>query len=182
METKEEGQGKESPRARMALLLLAQGYNQKQVAEKLGGSAPWVRSLMQKAWFRDKLVMLLHSKAEPSIEELLSRTRDEALMVTREMMHFAESESVRREAAATILKTTIGDKLNLAAMPKNMDELEAALKRQQDELRQLGMSPISSAPEALPAAPARAIEGSLTPTTQPVVIVPTSNGSPNPNP
>ena len=133
-----EGTMKESSRNRALILKLAQGVTQRQAAQEMGMTEGTVSKLMSQPWFRDKLLTIMHHKAEPHIEQRLRVARDEALAVTRHLMHFAASEETRRQAATALLKTTLGDKVNLTAMPKNMEEIEAALKRQDEELKELG--------------------------------------------
>lgn len=137
---------RETPRARRIMLLLAQGLPRKVVAQHVGCSLGHISKLSQQPWFRDKIAVVMSLGAAQSLNQSLSVARDEAIEVTRNLMHFAASEEVKRGAAATLLKATLGEKINLQALPTNLEDLERAIKQREAEIAALTQPTQVSAP------------------------------------
>lgn len=135
---------KEQPWHREVLLLKAQGFTNRRIAEEMGRDVNTISYVVRQTWFHEKLVQLLHEKGEDGIEARLQLLSKEAVEVAAELMRGADSERTRAQCAFELIKASRGQKLVVVEGDgKSLDALTAEAQKLQDEIKELQGEPVN---------------------------------------
>src|SRR3990170_1256644 len=104
---------KEDAIDRTILFLVAQGFNDREIALELGVSWLKVNHTRRQPWFMQALVELLHRAGAPAVERRLQQLGMEMIERGADLARNAMSESVKATTILGLLKLGQGDKLVL---------------------------------------------------------------------
>lgn len=140
---------KEDPQDRLILLLKAQGWTNRRIAQELGLSELKVNYTVRQPWFMRQLVNLLHEKGEAEIERLIQVFSRDAIEVAHEIMMNSEDERLRAQAAFEFIRAQRGVKITFE-QPKPLNQIEEEIKLLEEEISKIertGLSEVSRTEE-----------------------------------
>lgn len=105
-----EGLRNEQPWHRMAAYMLNAGRTNSEIAMAAGVKVGEVSILRQQRWFQELCATIANNDGEEVLGAIRSHALD-AIEKTAELMHFAESESVRAQCAKTLIEQAHGKPL-----------------------------------------------------------------------
>jgi hypothetical protein len=137
---------KESPRARLMMVLKAMGKNNKQIWEELKGtdmecSIECVKQTVRQTWFAEGLVKILAARGA-DISKKLEAIENDAIAVAYEiMMDDEQASKTRAECAFAFLKAKNGTKVTVETKPQDLKSLKEEEERLKIELEELQGNP-----------------------------------------
>jgi predicted XRE-type DNA-binding protein len=93
----------EKPEHRIALHLKARGYSNKEVAELMGYTQPWMSQIMRQPWAREYLTKLIAAAGKDAIQDLLKVEMANSVLALVEVRDDALSPAASRVSAANSL-------------------------------------------------------------------------------
>lgn len=129
----------EQPWHRLLAYMLLQGATTKQCADQFGKSASHISQVRKQHWFGTLLTQLANLSFDQDLVGLLHGSAVTAIETLTELAQTAESESVKRSAASTLLEQYLRNKPQ--AVPKEtksprdeLDELNAEIRNLEGKL------------------------------------------------
>lgn len=133
---------KETPRARIMLVLKAQNFSNVRIAEELaklnmGCTTQTVNQTVRQPWFLKQLAELLAAKGADISAKLGAFEDDAIATLVNVMMNEQESGRVRAQCATDLIKAKNGIKIVNETKPRDLASLQKETEQLERELEEL---------------------------------------------
>lgn len=134
----------EKPEHRLLLYLKAQGYSNREVAQKTGYTEAWVSQITRQPWFLKRLLTEVRAAGREGLQKFMQVQAEESLYKVVQLRETAKSEVVQLGAAINLLDRFFGKpiqrtevKMETTQVTKKYENLQAELADLEAQEREL---------------------------------------------
>jgi transcriptional regulator with XRE-family HTH domain len=127
----------EKPEHRLILWLKAQGFSNREIAQRMGYTEAWVSQVLRQPWARAQLVSELEDAGKNSLETILEASAADSLFTLIDLRDTATSEAVRLNAAKDLLDRFLGKAVQRVESTSEVHQVVETVEEYDKRLREL---------------------------------------------